>query len=48
VNGSLVATYGMAWDLTLVAQYNYRQVDSNDTRIAYDRNQYLIGLMWQH
>ncbi len=48
VNGRLVATYGMAWDLTLVAQYNYRQVDSNDTRIAYDRSQYVIGLMWEH
>jgi hypothetical protein len=48
VDGSLVATYGIAWNLTLVAQYDYRQVDSNDTRIAYDRNQYVIGLMWQH
>lgn len=48
VNGSLVASYGMAWDLTLVAQYHYRQVDSNDTRIAYDRSQYVIGLTWQH
>ena len=48
VNSSLVASYGMAWNLTLVAQYNYRQVDSNDTRIAYDRSQYVIGLMWQH
>lgn len=48
VEGSLFATYRMSWDLTLVAQYNYRNVDSNDTRIAYDRAQYALGIRWDY
>lgn len=46
--GSLNASFRMAWDLTLVAQYNYRDVASNDTRIAYDRSQYVIGIRWDY
>ena len=48
VNGSLFATYTFTWDLTLVLQYNYRDVDSNDTRIAYDRSQYVFGVRWDY
>jgi len=48
VGGNLFATYRMPWDLTLVAQYNYRDVDSNDTRIAYDRSQYTLGIRWDY
>ena len=48
INGSLFATYKMAWDLTLILQYNFRDVDSNDTRIAYDRAQYVFGVRWDY
>jgi len=48
VNGSLFATYKLAWDLTLILQYDYRDVASNDTRIAYDRAQYLFGIRWNY
>lgn len=48
MDGSFFAAYEIAWDLTLVAQYNYRKVDSNDTRIAYDRSQYVLGIRWEY
>ena len=48
VNGRLFATYKLAWDLTLILQYNYRDVDSSDTRIAYDRSQYVFGVRWDY
>lgn len=48
VEGGLFATYAMPWNLTLVAQYNYDNVDSNDTRIAYERSQYMLGLRWDY
>jgi hypothetical protein len=48
VNGSLFATYDLAYDLTLMLQYNYRDVDSSDTRIAYDRSQYVLGIRWDY
>ena len=48
LNGSLFATYKLAWDLTLILQYNYRDVESNDTRIAYDRAQYVFGVRWDY
>jgi hypothetical protein len=48
VSGSLFATYELAYDLTIMLQYNFRDVDSNDTRIAYDRSQYVLGLRWDY
>ncbi|MFQ6004035.1 MAG: hypothetical protein ACE5OQ_00910 [Woeseia sp.] len=48
INGSFSATYSMASDLSLVARYNFRDVDSNDTRIAYDRAQYALGIRWDY
>lgn len=48
VNGSLFATYSLAYDLTIMLQYNFRDVDSNDARIAYDRSQYVLGLRWDY
>lgn len=48
VNGSLFATYKLAWDLTLILQYDYRDVASNDTRIDYDRTQYIFGIRWDY
>ena len=48
LEGSLLATYRFSWDLTLVAQFSYRDVNSNDKRIAYDRGQYVIGVRWNY
>ena len=48
VSGRLFATYILAYDLTLMLQYNYRHMDSNDTRIAYDRSQYVLGIRWDY
>lgn len=48
VNGRLLATYKLAYDLTLMLQYNFRDIDSNDTRIAYDRSQYVLGIRWNY
>ncbi len=48
LNASLFATYKLAWDLTLILQYNYRDVASSDTRIAYDRTQYVLGVRWDY
>jgi len=48
VNGSLFASYDLAYDLTLMLQYNHRTVDSNDTRITYDRSQYVLGIRWNY
>jgi hypothetical protein len=48
VNGRLFATYDLAYDLTLMLQYDYRDITSNDTRIAYDRAQYVLGIRWDY
>lgn len=48
VDGSLFATYELAWDLTLILQYNFHDVTSSDTRIAYDRTQYVLGVRWDY
>lgn len=45
--GRLAATYRVTDALSLVLEAEHRGTDSNDTRIAYDRGQYSIGLRWQ-
>jgi len=44
--GGAMATFRMTDTLTLVGEYMYRDVTSNDTRIAYARSQFLFGLRW--
>ena len=41
-----MATYRMTDTLTLVGEYRYRDVASNDPRIAYGRSQILVGVRW--
>ena len=36
------------WNLTLVGEFFYNEVSSNDARIAYDRSQYLFTIQWNH
>ena len=42
------ATFDMKWNLRLVGEYTYREVASNDLRIAYDRSLFLLSLQWDN
>lgn len=44
--GMATATFRMTDSLSLVGEYLYRDVESNDTRIAYARSQILLGIRW--
>lgn len=44
--GIATATFWMTESLSLVGEYHYRDVTSNDTRIEYARSQILIGVRW--
>jgi tetratricopeptide (TPR) repeat protein len=44
----LIATYRMTPSLSLVFEGRMREKASNDFRIAYDRNQFVLGIRWQH
>jgi Flp pilus assembly protein TadD len=44
--GMATATFRMTDTLSLVGEYLYRDVVSNDTRIEYGRSQILISLLW--
>ena len=41
------ATYRMTPSLSLVLEAAFRERVSNDTRIAYERSQYVFGIRWQ-
>ena len=45
--GRIVGTFDMTKSLSLVAEGRYRGAASTDTRIAYDRYQYILGVRWQ-
>jgi len=47
LDGRLIATYQMTPHLSMMAELGYRDVVSTDTRIAYDRQRYSIGVVWQ-
>ena len=36
----------MTESLDIVAEYALREAASNDTRIQYERNHYLVGVRW--
>ena len=44
--GIVAMTYRMTDTLSLVGEFHYRDVTSNDTRIEYARNQILLGIRW--
>jgi len=44
---NLIATYRMTRSLYLVFEGRLRERVSNDTRIAYDRNQFTLGIRWE-
>lgn len=43
----IIGAYRMTADLSLVAEVRYRDTASNDTRIQYERSQYILGVRWQ-
>ena len=46
-DGKLDVTFRMTPSLTLVFEGFFRERASNDTRIAYDRNAYVLGVRWE-
>lgn len=46
--GSLIGTFRMTPSLTLVGEVRYDDVVSNDTRLAYNRMQYVLGVRWEN
>ncbi len=44
--GTVLAGFRMTDHLSLVGEFYYRDITSNDTRIEYARNQMLIGVRW--
>jgi tetratricopeptide (TPR) repeat protein len=44
--GTVTATFQMTDTLSLVGEFYYRDVASNDTRIEYARNQMLLSVRW--
>lgn len=44
--GSVIAAYRMTDSLDLVAEYHFRDVDSNDERLAYGRSQAILAVRW--
>ncbi len=43
----LIANFRMTRRLSLFAEGRYRETVSNDTRLQYERNQYLLGVRWE-
>lgn len=48
VLGSLIASWRMTRSLTLVGEVRYDDVTSSDTRLAYNRMQYVLGVRWEN
>jgi len=46
-DGRFIGTYRMGRHLSLVAEARFRETISNDTRIQYERIQYLLGVRWE-
>ena len=44
---SIIGTYRMTRSLSVVAEARYRETISNDTRIQYERNQFVLGVRWE-
>lgn len=43
----LIGSFKMTRHLSLIAEARYRETVSNDTRIQYERNQYVLGIRWE-
>lgn len=47
IDGEFLATWRITQRLKLVAQIEYRETASTDTRIEYDRTRYSLGVLWE-
>ncbi len=47
LDATISATYRMTKHLSLVGEAIYREADSNDLRIQYQRNQFVLGVRWE-
>jgi len=47
VDGEFLATFRMTRHLKLIAEIDYRETASTDTRIEYDRTRYSLGVVWE-
>jgi hypothetical protein len=43
----ITGIFKMTRHLSLVGELNYRETVSNDTRIQYERNQFILGVRWE-
>ena len=48
LRGAVTASYILAWNLTLIGDYAYREIASNDTRLQYDRSLFSLSLRWNY
>lgn len=48
LRGRITASLELDWNITLVGEFTYREVASNDIRIQYDRSQYLFSVQWNY
>jgi len=46
-DASIIGSYRMTPQLSLVAEARYDETISNDTRIQYERFQYILGVLWE-
>ena len=47
LDANLIATFEMTNSFYLVLEANFLERVSNDTRISYDRNQFVLGVRWE-
>ena len=47
-DAKIAGLFRLTTRLSLVAEASYRETVSNDTRIQYERYQYILGVRWQH
>lgn len=47
LDARITASYRMTERLSLVGEAIYRETDSNDLRIQYQRNQFVLGVRWE-
>lgn len=47
-DGRLGISYELPWNLRLIGDYSYKDVTSNDARLAHERNLFSLSLQWTH
>ncbi len=48
LDARISAQFRMTRGLSLVGRARYRETESNDIRIQYERWEYILGILWQH